>query len=248
MTDYHLGDSLGLGNSKPILAAIKEALSKDHESCGVFYFSDDLDYKYLSLDNANKIDKNYFSIKNKKFYELYLNDKIISLFHSHTKDHDENPSVDDIEVSEALALPSMIFSLKTKSQFIYFPKSHKPRPLKKRVFIPYFQDCVSFVKDYYYLNLDIKLQEVVSNWARRREDPNEFLIEEMGKAFYEINESPRPHDIIVSQPSMSELFHLSIYGKENTIHHHPIGCYPKRELFLPESLNKVYKTYRHKDL
>jgi proteasome lid subunit RPN8/RPN11 len=245
--DYHLEDSLGLGNSKPILSAIKRSLSKDNECCGVFYIKDDLDYDFLEFNNENKINPNYFSFNNKKFYELYLNNKIIALFHSHTKDFDETPSIDDIEVAESLSLPSMIFSIKTKGQFVYFPKSQKPVPLERRIFIPYFQDCVTFIKDFFYFKFNIKLQDFVFNWARKRSDPNQYLIEEMNKVFTEV-EDINKYDILVTKPSTSHLFHLCIYEGENTIYHHPIGAYPRKELFTPESLNKVYKVYRYKDL
>lgn len=248
MTDYHLEDSLALGNSKPILSAIKKSLSTPNELCGIFCMSEDFNYEFIHFDNADKINPNHFSINNKEFYKLYLKKKIISLFHSHTKDFDETPSSDDIEVSESLALPSMIFSLKTKEQFIYFPKSHKPIPLLRRVFIPYFQDCVSFIKDVYYFDLGIKLQNFVFNWARRRDNPNELLIKEMNKIFFEVKSGIQKYDIIVSRPSTTNLFHLAIYEGDNSINHHPIGAYPRKELFIPECTNKVYKVYRYKDL
>jgi proteasome lid subunit RPN8/RPN11 len=249
--DYHLGDSLVPGSNKPIVKAIRDALSSNRERCGVLYFKDQFNYEYdyMPLDNADLVDDNHFSINNKKFYDLYLNQKIISLFHSHTKDYDENPSDVDIQVSESLSLPSMIFSLKTKENFIYFPKSESPRKLEKRLFIPFFQDCVSYIKDMYILELGIKLQEKIINWARRRNDPNKFLFTEIDQHFNEVNYSElKKYDVIAFKPSISNLHHLAVYFDDNRIMHHPTSSFPRTELFTPEMLNKVYKIYRHKDL
>lgn len=249
--DYHLEDFLGLGNTDPIKKSLKASLSsKDREVCGVFYFKDDsLDYDFLQLDNENHKDKNYFTIRDKRFYDLYINDRIVSLFHSHTIDYGEAPSKIDIEVAESLSLPSMIFSVKTKEYNLFFPSSHKPRPLERRIFIPYFQDCVSFIKDYFYLNFNIKMQDSVLNWARKRKDPNNFLVDQVDRMFREVSfESIKKHDLILFKPSIQPFIHLAIYLGSNEILHHPIGSYPKKELFTPQELNKVYKICRHKDL
>lgn len=244
-------DSLALGNNKPFLSALKSCISNSSEVCGVFYFKDEFnyDYDYMSFENADSFNSNHFAINNKEFYKLYLNKKIISLFHSHTNDFDETPSETDIEVSESLALPSMIFSKKTRNNFIYFPKSEKPRSLERRLFIPFFQDCVTYIKDMYILELGIKLQNNIHNWARRRNDPNSFLFEEIDNNFIKIKYSDlKKYDIIVFKPSTENLHHLAVYTGDNQISHHPISSFPRKELFTPEDLNKVYNLYRHKDL
>jgi proteasome lid subunit RPN8/RPN11 len=249
--DYHLEDFLELGNSKPLLKAIKSSLKVKGEACGVFYFSDfnNYEYDYMQFNNADTIHENHFSINNPKFYELYLNKKIISLFHTHPKNCKDEPSDMDIEIAESLSLPSMIFSLKTKEKFLYFPKSEKPRPLQKRIFIPCFQDCVSYVKDLFILELGVKLQENIKNWARRRKDPNSFLFNEISKNFKEVPISQlKSYDIIVFKPSTQELNHIAVYDGNNYMRHHPIGCFPVKELFTPNTHNKVYKVYRYKDL
>tara|TARA_Y100000361_G_scaffold65879_1_gene57862 strand:- start:17046 stop:17798 length:753 start_codon:yes stop_codon:yes gene_type:complete len=249
--DYLLEDFLGLGNTNPIKKSLKASLlSKDREICGLFYFDENqLDYDFIQLDNQSQADKNYFTIKDKKFYDLFINDRIVSLFHTHTLSYDESPSELDIEVSESLSLPSMIFSLKTKSYNLYFPKSHKPRPLERRIFIPYFQDCVSFIKDYFYFKFNIKMQDSVLNWARKRQDPNDFLMEQVDKMFFDIPfREIKEHDLIIFKPSIQPFMHLAVYLGSNEIFHHPIGGYPRKELFTPESMNKVYKICRYKDL
>lgn len=248
--DYHLEDFPGLTNIKPILRALKLGLqNSNQEFCGIFVFQNGYtDYDFVEFNNLNTISQDFFSIDNKLFDQHYLQNNIISLYHTHIVDS-EQPSNLDIEISESLGLPSFIHSLKSKNSYLYYPESYIPRPLESRIFIPFFQDCISFVKDYFKLKLNISLQNKIKNWARKREDSNDFLLEILDLHFTEVNiNDKKENDLIVFKPHFSNLFHVSIYVGNNYIYHHPITSYPKRELFTQNSLDKVYKVYRYKDL
>jgi proteasome lid subunit RPN8/RPN11 len=248
--DYRLEASLDLGNTNVVHEALQYSLKhKNRETCGVFILeSDGCTIKFLPFVNEDSYDVNHFISHDKRFYKYYLQKNILSLYHSHIE-YNSNPSSLDLNVSESLSLPSFIFSIQDKSQYLYYPNSYKPKPLQKRIFIPYFQDCITFVKDFFQLELNIKFTNSIKNWARQGKDSNKFLIKNIENNFINIDFSCiKDYDIIVFKPTLDRVFHLGIYLGDNTMYHHPIYGYPKKELFLPEHLNKVYKVYRYKDL
>jgi proteasome lid subunit RPN8/RPN11 len=248
--DYHLEDFRVLGSTKPILKCLKFAKTHiDRESCGLFVYKDyKTDYEFLSLTNENKVYKDYFSINNNLFSEHFIKGNIISLFHTHI-DYDEQPSDLDIEISESLGLPSYIFSLLTNESFLYYPKSFKPQSLENRIFIPFFQDCISFVRDYYFAHFRLKLQNDIFNWSRKRYDSNDFLINNVKKYFSEVIISDVQNgDLVILKPSFNNLFHIGVFDQGKYLHHHKIMHYPTRDLFTEELKNQVYKVYRYKGL
>jgi proteasome lid subunit RPN8/RPN11 len=248
--DYHLEDFRALGSTKPILDSLRlSKKSPTQECCGLFVFENNkTEYTFLSFNNEKLLEKDLFSMNNSEFLKHYLSGNILSLFHSHI-DYDENPSSLDIDIAESLGIPSYIFSLSTNESFLYYPSSFKPEPLESRIFIPFFQDCISFVKDYYYFSLGIKLNLYIKNWARKRIDSNDYLINNIKKYFFEININDAQNgDIAIFKPSFNNLFHIGVFDKKQYIYHHKIMHYPTHDLFTEELRNQVYKVYRYKGL
>jgi proteasome lid subunit RPN8/RPN11 len=248
--DYHLEDSLVHSRSDPLFAAIKHSRrNSEAETCGLFLYKENYsDYEFRSLENEFQFDPHFFSIKNKDFYPHLFSNNIICLFHSHPH-CSEHLSDLDIEVSRSLGLPSLVYSLQTKEFNLYYPESYKPRPLIGRVFIPFFQDCVIFVKDYYKLELGIDLCAFISCWARKKHNPNKALLSVINEHFNEVNNSTLlKGDLLVFHPQDTRLFHLAVYHENHKIFHHPLSGLPRKELFTPTLMNKVYKIYRYKDL
>lgn len=248
-TDFHLAASQEPGNSKPILKSLKHALSNQNiEQFGFFVFDDHFsDYDFIPCNNLNSFDPHFFTSNNYDFYKYILNKKIISLFHTHLIDSPA-PSELDKEISLSMGIPSFIFSIKSKESFLFYPKSFKPRPLSKRIFIPYFQDCISFVKDFYLIHLNINLSNTVNNWARRSNDSNQALLQLINESFYSINLNDIRHgDLIVFKPLDFKFYHLAVCFQGTHYWHHPAGLYPSKELLHHLDLNKVYKIYRYKD-
>jgi proteasome lid subunit RPN8/RPN11 len=246
--DYRSEDSLDLGLNNAFSQCVKHALSHPNEEIGgVFYFNKSFsDFNFLKMKSRNTIEKGLFSYSDSEFYKLYEDKRIISLFHSH-HDVDSNLSQLDKEVSQSLNLPSYVFSLKSKSYNLYYPKLYKPRPLKGRIFIPTFQDCITFVKDFFLLELNINLHDKIDNWARHRTESNQKLMNILDNHFMEIDKCNIKYgDILVLHPNVSEHYHLAIYIESHQIYHHVINALPKKEFITPEDLNKVYKVYRYK--
>jgi len=249
-TDFHLGDFQEPGNTKPILKAIKYALqNKNLEQFGFFKFNDSYsDYEFVPCENLNSFNPHFFSSNNYDFYKSYLDKKIISLFHTHLIDSPE-PSNLDKEISNSVGLPSFILSIKSKKSFLFYPRSYRPRPLVKRVFIPYFQDCITFVKDFYYLNLNINLPNLFNDWSRDISNSNTKLINNIEQFFNPLDLTEIKHgDLIVFKPIDFALFHVAVCDNNSHYWHHPAGMYPSKELLVNIDQNKVYKVYRYKDL
>lgn len=247
--DYLLEDFQELGNTKPIKRCFRHALSDtNRELFGIFKFSGHhYDYEFKPFDNLNINNKYVFQSNDSEFYKDYLSGNVISLFHTHTTSCSE-PSDIDLEISESLGLPSYIFSPSAKSHFLYYPKSYTPNRLYGRIFIPFFQDCVSFVRDFYLINFKFNFN-YIKNWARDNKHSNDKLLNQIKKYFKEIPiQNISYGDLIVFQPSLSPFMHLGIFNSENRFSHHPIGAFPVDELFNEQIRKKVYKVYRYKDL
>lgn len=248
--DYHSEASLDPGSNNLILSAFKDSLrSPDRETCGIFAWNDQyhFDPKFIPLNNFNSYDPYSFLVNDSIFYKLYLNKKIISLYHSHINCGPEL-SLLDREVSSTLALPSFVFSTQTKESHLFYPTTYHPPDLENRLFVPYFQDCITFVKDFFKIELGIDLCESITNWSRKKQNSNESLIKIIESHFYEVNIlSVQNNDLLVFYPTVSDLYHVGVYFKDGYLLHHPFEALPRKELFTHSSVNKVYKVYRYKD-
>ena len=247
--DYLSEVSQDLGQSKPLSSCLRYSLSSPNQEVGcVFYFNESFsDYNFLNIQSKNLIEKNFFSCSDSTFYKLFKENRVISLFHTHIESGPELSDF-DIEIANSFILPSCVFSVKTKEFNLYYPENFKPRPLSKRIFIPMFQDCITFVKDFYLKHMQINLHTITNNWARDRKNSNEILINVLNDNFFEVNKKDLKYgDIIVMRPLDSRYFHLVVYLGSNEVFHHPMFMLPRKEFIKPEALNKVYKVYRYKE-
>lgn len=248
--DYHSEDFLGLGNIKPLKKCFKHLLSKNsNESCGILIYKNDrYDYDYIELENLNKFYKDQFTARTSTFNKYYLSNRVISICHSHDTDSPE-PSEIDIEISESLGLPSFILSTKTKESYLYYPSSYKPIPLSGRIFIPMFQDCMTFVKDFYEIELNIKLSKKIRNWSRSKNESNINLMKEINANFNLVNTKKlKLGDLMIFENNPSGLFHLGVVDSKGMLYHHGINLFPNSEFITASTADKVYKLYRYKDL
>lgn len=248
--DYLSEDFLGLGNNRPITACIKHGLGNcKRERAGFFVFkNNNYDYDFISSENLDTKDPNHFSFNNSEFYKYYLDSKVFALFHTHIISS-PTPSELDIEIAESLGLPSYILSCKSKESYLYYPSSYKPKQLYGRIFIPFFQDCITFAKDFYELEFNIRLSDKINNWSRQSKLSNIKLINEIENNFIEVNFKDKKYgDLVILEPSLTNLFHVGVINKNGKLSHHPTGGIPVDELFNDQSANKVYKLYRYKDL
>ena len=249
--DYLSEDFLELGNTKPIKKCFKYAMeSCSHERFGFFayinYFSD---YDFFTLDNLDLNNPDHFIVDGKEFYTKYFKDEIISLFHTHVID-DPTPSEMDIALSDALNIPTYILSCSSKKSYLRYPsKFEYPAKVDKRIFIPYFQDCITFIKDFYLSKLKIDLSENIKNWSRDLLNPNQKLINILKNHFSEVSkDNLKFGDLVLMPQTTTNLLHLGVLDSNLKINHHPMGMYPKKEIFTSVSSKEVYTFYRYKVL
>ena len=216
------------------------------ESCGIIY-CDVNKIKYEPVDNISSNKFNSFLI-DKKIFATFNSKEILAIFHSHPKG-DEAPSQDDLVTCEKIAIPYYIYSLQKKKFSLIYPESYKPLNLMGRIFLPEFQDCVTLVKDFFDIELNIKLSKFVKNWARRRHNnSNKDLISILDSNFYEVNEVKNAGDVVVFDMKNNLPFHLGVFSKSKKIIHQPNDQLSQEVYLTPELMKKVYKIYRYKDL
>lgn len=243
-------DFLDLGQHKTAFyQCFRYALSSvDSEVCGFFYLDNiNQPLQFQPLLNENLIDKNTFSTSDPTFYNLYKLGKIICLFHTHLSQDD--PSVLDLETSNSFNLPSFIINIESNKSFLYYPTDYKPKKIKNRVFIPYFQDCIIYVKDYLQKYFDINLNGQLINWSRNGKNSLNMLNYYADKHFYNVNKQDfKNGDVIIFKPDVSIYPHVGIVNHDLYCFHHPVYQYPAKEFISSDFLNQVYKVYRYKDL
>mgnify|MGYP003387094674 FL=1 len=232
--------------------ALRHSLQNpDIEVCGLFVYKlFQSDVKFIPLSNTSGDKAKSFSFDKTMFAKYCSQYDVASIFHSHPNSSEEISDL-DTKVSEILSLPSYIFSLKTKKTSLYFPSSFNSKDLLGRPFLPEFQDCVSFFKDYYDLNMNIKLSNFHKNWSRQRSESNNFLLSEIEKTFYEIDKNLQTFkqgDVLVFKNNTEPLLHLGVVHNSKEYWHHPIYRFSRKELFNSELAKKVYKIYRYKGL
>ncbi len=216
------------------------------ESCGIIY-SDFNKIKYQSVDNISPNKFNSFLI-DKKIFASFNSKEILSIFHSHPKGS-EAPSEEDISTCEKIGIPYYIYSLQNKKFSLIYPQSYKPSSLLGRPFLPEFQDCVTLVKDFFDIELNIKLCKNIKNWARRRNnESNKSLVSILNKNFKEIKDVSREGDVVVFDIYKNRPFHLGVFTKGKKIIHQPNDQLSQEVYLTPELMKKVYKIYRYKDL
>jgi len=244
-----LEDFLDLGQHKQAFQqCFRYALSSpDTEVCGFFYLnSQDSNLCFSKVANENLIDPHSFTSSDPSFYTMYSENLVVSLFHSHIKDN--YPSELDIESANSFNLPSFIFNVSNRHRFLYYPNNYEPTDLKSRQFIPYFQDCIIYVKDYLLNKFNINLQGYNINWSRNESNSLNQLIFHLDEYFVESSiKNVQNGDLLVFQPNVSIYPHIGIVD-DSLVFHHPVYGYPISEFISPELLNKVYKVYRYKDL
>jgi len=93
------------------------------ETCGFIGQKDNL-YTAMICENKSSDPVNFFSIDPLEYLFFMEEYNPVALFHSHIQG-DENPSEQDIMMSENSCLPFFIYSLNTKKFHFYTPKKVK---------------------------------------------------------------------------------------------------------------------------
>ena len=104
---------------------------KEEEICG-FIVEDKGKEHLVECENVSFHKKGNFEISQKKFVEVFEQNKILIIYHSHPE-NTEQFSKEDINLSESLILPIIVYSNQTEKFNIHIPKGVKRNKSLNRV-------------------------------------------------------------------------------------------------------------------
>tara|TARA_R110001583_G_scaffold8965_3_gene42326 strand:+ start:1306 stop:2019 length:714 start_codon:yes stop_codon:yes gene_type:complete len=224
--------------------------SPGEECCGFVLLNENLEVVVEPCINESSTPKDCFSISPSKFIDYTLTKKILGIYHSHPFS-EERPSTHDIKASEESGIPYIIYSLKTKKKFLYYPESYQPVPLLQRPYVPGFYECTSLMKDYFKKELELSIVKWNKNYWLPEDDSkaNELLSKIFSKELKEINpKKVKKHDVIVFQIKNHARFHVGMYCGKDEFMHQPAPLLSRKEVLDERWQKKIKRVYRHPDL
>ena len=220
------------------------------EVCGFILLENDLSVRTEPTANESPVKERAFSISPLKFLNYKLNKTILGIYHSHPVTS-ETPSKKDKALSEEMGIPYLIYSIKSKKFFLYYPKSFKPPSLTGRPYVKGFYECTCMLKDYFAIELKKDISQWNKNYWLPEEDKkaNKLLRSILTKNTIEVDsKNLQKHDIIVFEVKKNKRFHVGIYMGGNEFVHQPDKILSKREFLEDRWQNKIKQVHRHKSL
>lgn len=217
--------------------AIKDAQTRHpQESCGVFS-----EGKYISFENKSSSPENSFLINSPQFNQLYMNEKIDCILHS----HDEKTlsiTPEDQRQQIELEVPFGVIHLNNKSYIktIFWGDSIPIAPLMGRPFIWGVWDCYGLVTDYYRMK-GYRMPKMVREWGfwHRNISMYEDFIENQKVPFYFIPvKESLPGDVLLyNLEGTKYLNHCGVMMEKNQVLHHFVN---KVSGLFPVSLHRQF--------
>jgi len=214
-----------------------------NESCGVIY-----EDGYIPFENKSDNVSNSFLINDPLFDNLYIEDKVKCIIHSHN-DHGHASKGDQIQQQE-LDLPFGIINLKNKSitQIAFWGESIPTEPLMKRTFFFGVWDCFALVRDFLIQKYNIIPPDPPREYGfwLRNESVFEDWIQEGKTPFRKISnfKNVLPGDVLFYNLFGNKYInHCGVVSDDNLVLHHfehrvstktPIS-------FCQESLRYIYR-------
>ena len=224
------------------------------ECCGLI-FND----SYHPCRNISPYDSQ-FEIDPKDWVRCSKLGKIKTIVHSHPDGSTEPSMVDRVEMQHH-GLPWMITN---GSQFsTHHPKDYKA-PLLGRDYFHGIMDCYTLIKDYYFRELDLTLNDYkrADKWWELKEADSLYLDNFKKEGFVEV-ENLQKHDVILCRLGRTEhVNHACIFIGEgdlisedspkvigdSLILHHPYNRPSLREVYGQMWQNRAHVIVRHKTL
>ena len=221
----------------------------DEEVCGFLALNGMMEVVVIPAENIHSNKKKYFKIDSQAFLDIEKRYKIIAIFHSHPTSS-EKPSTFDLNSSEELCLPFLIYSLKTDKFFLHFPNSYEAMDLRGRIYIKDIHECTCLVKDYYKKELNIDISSWIKNYCIPEEPKkaNTLLYKVFKKNLVEPEDQLKKHDIIIFKFSKDRMMHAGIYLGNEEFMHQRANQLSSVDFLDNRWKNKIYKTYRHPSL
>jgi proteasome lid subunit RPN8/RPN11 len=222
----------------------------DEEVCGFILLDNDLTVRVERSINENPNPRECFSISPSKFIDYKINKIILGIYHSHPRTS-EKPSRSDMEVSEEMGMPYLIYSLKTGKFFLYYPTTYEPPPLLMRPYIKGFYECTCILKDYFKQELNIDISKWNKNYWLPEEDKdaNKLLNRILNKNLNKVKDkSINKNDIIVFEVKKGKRFHIGIYCDNDEFVHQTDNTLSRKQMLDDRWQNKIKDIYRHPSL
>lgn len=221
----------------------------NEEICGFFYINFDT-YNFYQCNNISSGDKKTsFEISTDDFLKAQSMGNIVGIFHSHVGE-DSNFSQIDKELSEEIELPIFCYSSFDKVFREYRPSGYKAN-LYQRPFIYGNYDCFGSVRDYYWNNFNILLDDFDRDNSYDKNNTPIILNQIEKQNFYkpENQIDIKEHDIIVYK-SIKHAYpdHLETFIGNSRVYQHLTNRLSGKDLINEGFLKKRYCILRYKDL
>lgn len=216
------------------------------EVCGILIENQIKEIELIKMENYSDDKGNNFSIPPSAFIKSKIKNKIIGVYHSHTKTSCL-PSKNDKQCSNECGLPYLIYSIRDKDFFLYFPESYKSDELIGRVYIKGFNECTCLFKDYYNKILDLNISDWNENYwlPEKHKEANELLLNILNNNMHKVDiNTLSKHDLIVFDIN-NKRYHVGVYDGGDHFMHQPINGLSSVQLLDDRWQSKIDCVYRH---
>jgi proteasome lid subunit RPN8/RPN11 len=240
----------------PLEKAIEHAAAcYPMEACGLWIektppnvsTSNDANIEFIPCgpEKVSKGKASHFSISPQKWLEAEREGTLKGIFHTHP-DGEPLPSEQDLVGIESWGLPWLIMAWPSKEYNVFEP-SRNPCGLLGRRFEYGTNDCYGLIRDYYG-RLGVGLLDFGRAPKWEHEGQNLYLDNYARTGFVEVQDGPRPHDVLLFQIHAPVPNHGAIYLGDSRILHHLEGRLSARAVYGDFYQKATTHILRHKEL
>lgn len=243
--------------AKPVPNDLKAAMqlagaeSYPNEACGLVVKVGEKS-RILSFDNAAENKRWQFRISSVDFAAACDMGEVIGVWHTHC-DIPETPSEADRASCEASEVTWYILSVRQVEEGAFgFSEVHVlnptgfEMPYLERPYVFGIFDCYSLVRDYYWREYGIHLNDYphIDNWSRLGHN---FFVDNFTKEGFvvQIDQEPQPGDVFLIQSEATVPNHMAVYLGNEIILHQTHGRLSRRDIYGGYWLKHTSHHLRH---
>ena len=254
MITSHLEVSRGL--TEVLLNATNRTTIRGHaleeyprECCGLVVSTNEGAHEFLRCQNISSAPEKHFAISPVDYVKASARGEIIGTYHSHPEDSEAFSEFDKFN-SEIHKLTYILYCLKKNIFLEYNPDCEFNQYIGRQFKIGK-TDCFSLVKDFFAVELKIKLNNYLHLRAEGWRDNLEELFDKnyMNEGFVKVDGEHKKYDChLFKYKNKSASQHMAVNLGGNLMLHQPLNG-PSRIEELTEKHKKfINYTIRHKDL
>lgn len=221
----------------------------DHEMCGLIIVRKGK-LRFVPTDNSHPDPTKYFTISKQEFARAGANGEVVCVVHSHIR-APYHPSEADSAAQRVSALPWLVVGLNgPETVFNWLEQEYKKLPLFGRTYQWYISDCFTFVRDWYFEEYGIIIEDVpyVENFWEHEGEPYLENLEKAGFVEVPLQEIKFGDGILMRLADGYETTtHAAIYLGGNTIAHHLPNRLSSTDMYNKRYIDRTTKIVRHKD-